>query len=170
MAGNREEDEEPRSVVSQGRLRKRRKDGWSRRDETVFLTHLRATGNISASARAAGKSPSSAHDLYDRDSIFAGGWDEALRHCRLRLHAKLILFTETGGKEVSAGDDGEPGEASMADFDPDLTLRVLKYLADCETGARRGRQPPLQASEEEVTAALLRNLDALDRRLKRRKI
>lgn len=164
------DEKEPRPNVSQGRLRKRRKDGWSRRDERVFLKHLRATANVSASARAAGRSQSSAYDLRARDAVFAAQWDAALAEARDRLHAKLILFAETGGKEIAPGEDGEPGEADLVNFDPELTLKVLKFHQDSLGGGRRGRPRPPEVSNEELLAALLRQLDALGRRLAKKKI
>ena len=164
------QDEGPRPIVSRKRLRKRRKDGWSRRDEQVFLKHLRATSNVRASARAAGKSPSSAYDLRDRDPLFAAQWAQAIDHAAPRLHSKLIVFAETGGREVEPGGDGEPGEAELADLDPDLALKLLKYHQDSAATARRGRPQPGQASEEELTAVLLRLLDALGRRLRKQRV
>lgn len=165
-----EEEEEARPIVSGGRLRKRRKDGWSRRDERVFLKHFRATCNVNASARAAGKSPTSAQDLRKRDPVFAADWDEALRDSHVRLHGKLIVYAETKGKEVALDDEGEPVEPSMADFDPDLALRLLKFHQDSLAGGRRGRPQPQRATEEELTAAILCGLDALNRRLAKKRI
>jgi hypothetical protein len=165
-----EEEEEVRRILSGGRLRKRRKDGWSRRDERVFFKHFRATCNVNASARAAGKSPTSAHDLRRRDPVFAAGWDEALRDSHVRLHGKLIVYAETRGKEAALDEEGEPVEPSMADFDPDLAMRLLKYHQDSLEGGRRGRLQLQRASEEELTAAILHGLDALNRRLGKKRI
>lgn len=159
-----------RPIVSNGRLRRRRKDGWTRTDERLFLSHLRATGNVSFSARAIGRKPSSAYDLRDRDPVFAAKWDEALRESRLRLHSKLIVYAETKGAEPVLDEDGEPVDPGMENFDPDLALRLLKFHADSETGGRRGRPGPPPVSEEELAAALLCQLDALDRRLAKQRM
>ncbi len=159
-----------RSIVSNGRLRRRRKDGWTRTDERRFLSHFRATGNVSASARAIGRKPSSAYDLRDRDPVFAAQWDKALRESRLRLHSKLIVHAETGGAEPTYDEDGEPIDPGPGLFDPDLALRLLKFHAASETGGRRGRPGPPPVSEEELAAALLWQLDALDRRLAKQRV
>ena len=159
-----------RPLVSNGRLRRRRKDGWTRTNERVFLRHLRATGNVSTSARVAGKSPSSAYELRDRDPIFAANWDNALRESRLRLHSKLIVYAETGGAELEYDEDGEPIDPGMANFQPDVAFRLLKFHADSETGGRRGRPGPPPVSEEELNAALLCRFDQLDRRRARQRI
>jgi hypothetical protein len=164
------DEEPPRPIVSRKRLRKRRKDGWSRGDEGIFLKHLRATSNVRASARAAGKSPSSAYDLRDRDPTFAAQWTQAIAHAEMRLHGKLIVFAETGGKEVAPGEDGEPGEADLKDLDTDLAMKLIKYHQDSAATARRGRPRPQQASDEELTAVLLRLLDALGRRLRKQRV
>jgi len=163
-------EEQPRPIVSGGRLRKRRKDGWTRRQEKIFIRHLRATSNIRASARAAGKSASSAFDLRKRDPRFAAEWDEALREAAPRLHSKLIVFAETKGKPVEPDEDGEPGEADLANFDPDLAFKLIKFHEGRLAGGRRGDPQPERASEEELTAALMVAFDALERRLAKKKI
>ena len=159
-----------RPIVSNGRLRRRRKDGWTRTNERLFLRHLRATGNISASARAAGRSPSGAFELRNRDPVFAANWDGALRDSRLRLHSKLIVFAEFGGAEPAYDDDGDPIEPRMENFQPDLALRLLRFHADSETGGRRGRPGPPPVGDEELTAALLCRFDQLERRRARQRI
>ena len=159
-----------RRIVSNGRLRRRRKDGWTRTNERVFLRHLRLTSNVNASARAAGKSTSTAYDLRDRDPIFATNWDKALREGRLRLHSKLIVYAETGGNEPEYDGDGEPIDPGMANFQPDVAFRLLKFHAQSETGGRRGRPGPPPVSDEELNAALLRGFDMLDRRRARQRI
>lgn len=136
-----------RPIVSNGRLRRRRKDGWTRTTERVFLRHLRATGNVAASARAAGRSPSSAYDLRDRDPVFAANWDKALRESRQRLHSKLIVYVETGGVDPGVDEDGEPIDPGLENFDADLALRLLKFHADSEKGGRRGRPGPPPVSD-----------------------
>lgn len=159
-----------RRIVSNGRLRRRRKDGWTRTDERLFLRHLRVTGNVSASARAIGRKPSSAYELRDRDPVFAEGWKKMLGESRLRLHSKLIVYAETGGADPALDEDGEPVEAGFESFDPNLTIQILKLHADSETGGRRGRPGPPPVSEEELTAALLCRFDQLDRRRARQRI
>jgi len=168
-----EEEGERKFVSGHGsrrRVRKRRKDGWSKRDERVFLRHFRATCNATASARAAGKGPDGAFELRRRDAAFAASWDQALAEGRLRLHAKLIMFAETNGKPVAIGEDGEPGEPDPADFDADLALKLLRYHQDLTAGRGRRRARGPQVSDEELTAALLCQLDALKRRRARVRI
>ncbi len=166
-----EEEKDRGSRARRGpKLRKRRWDGWTRKDEQVFLTHLRATSNVNASARAAGKSPSSAFGLRARDPAFAAKWDAALAEARVRLHGKLIVFAETKGKEPEPRDDGEPAEPDMANFDPDLAFKLIKFNEGRLAGGRRGHPQPQPVSDEELTAVLIAQLDALRRRLAKKKI
>jgi hypothetical protein len=161
--------EEARRIVSKGQLRKRRKDGWSRKDERVFHSHLRVTGNVTASALAAGRKPNRAYDLRKRDPVFAAQWDEALRECKLRLHSKLIAYAHSGGAEPALDEDGEPVDPGMGNFDPELAFKVLRYHPDGERNGRRRSGPP-PVSDEELNAALLCQFDALDRRRRRQRI
>lgn len=159
-----------RPIFSNGRMRRRRRDGWTRTNERVFLKHLRATANIAASARAAGKSPTSAHDLRARDPVFAADWAAALCESKQRLHSKLIVCAETGGIDPGVDEDGEPVDPGLENFDPDLALKLLKFHQESETGGRRGRPGPAPVSDEELNAALLRRFDMLDRRRARQRI
>jgi hypothetical protein len=50
---------------------------WTERHDAVFLAHLRATGSVAASARAAGFTPKSAWNRRERLPGFARAMDEA---------------------------------------------------------------------------------------------
>ncbi len=50
---------------------------WTRAARQRFLETLRATGNVSAAARAVGLARSSAYRLRRRDAAFAAAWDDA---------------------------------------------------------------------------------------------
>lgn len=161
-------EEEREDFVSGGKngrqVRKRRKDGWTRAKRTTFLDHLRATSNARASARAAGMTEGSAHKLRDRDPDFAADWDTALREADVRLTGKLIVFVETRGKPVPEREDGEPAEAPMEDFDPDLAIKVLTLNRQSQAGKRRGGPRPKSASPEELIEAGVRLLGMMKRR------
>ncbi len=149
-------------------LRKRRKDGWSRRDEDAFLKFYRINCNISASARAIGKSPNSALALRRRSPAFALRCQEALEEARLRLHGNLIVYSQTGGKPIAIDADGEPIEPDLADMDPQLALQVLRQTekSAAEQARRRAKS---QISDAELNAELLRRFDLLDRRRRRQR-
>lgn len=165
--------QEPEEFVSRGKagpqVRRRRRDGWSKRDKRVFLDHFRATCNVSASARAAGKNEKSAWNLRDRDPEFAAEWDAALRGADVRLMAKLVVHAETKGRVVES-EDGEPAEAGIEDFDPDLAIRLIKLRQGGPIGRHGHRRggPPQRATKAEVIARLKKQFAALDRRKARR--
>ncbi len=154
--------------VSRGKagmqVRRRRADGWTKRKREIFLDHLRATSNARASAEAAGMSEGSAHKLRDRDPEFAADWDAALREADVRLTGKLIVYVETGGKPVPSRDDGEPAEAPMEDFDPNLALKVLTLNRQSQAGKRRGGPAPKRASVAELIEAGVKLLGMMKRR------
>jgi hypothetical protein len=165
--------EEPEKFVSRGnagpQVRQRRRDGWSRRDKRVFLAHFRATCNVTASARAAGKGDKSAWNLRNRDPEFAAEWDAALRDAEVRLMGKLVVHAETKGKVVES-EDGEPAVAGIEDFDPDLAIRLIKLRQGGPVGrhGHRGGGRPQRAGKAELIAQLKKQFAALDRRKARR--
>ena len=146
-------DEERDEYLSRttGKLRRRRKDGWSRRVIETFLSHLRVTGDVSASAAAAGKSGRAAYNLRAVDVGFAAQMDAAQSEFEARLESRVALYAATGGKLPPLREDGAPAEAPLADFDPRLALEFLRFKqAKKETRGRRGGPRPKCASAEEV--------------------
>lgn len=152
MAAEREE------FVSRGpgrrQVRKRRKDGWTKRDIDVFLKHYRLTANVTASAKAAGKSAGGVYRLRETDAEFADQMDTALDQADVRLRSKLAVYAETKGKAfVPAGD--EPEEAPMEDFDPDVAMKFLAHNSNRLAGVRqKGGARPRAASGAELIEAL----------------
>jgi hypothetical protein len=68
------------------RLRKRR-GGWSEQAQRDFIACLQLTGSVAASARAVGRSASTAYRLLDSEGAdsFAIAWDKAFEEGRERL-------------------------------------------------------------------------------------
>lgn len=62
---------------------------WTARRRARFLDHLRRCANVSAAARSAGMSRSSAYTLRRTDEAFAAGWDEALEEACDALEEEL---------------------------------------------------------------------------------
>lgn len=149
-----------------GRMRKRRKDGWTRRDIQTFLTHYRATANMTASAAAAGKHVRGVYSLRETDAGFVADMDQALQESLLRLKSKAIVYAETGGRVPPPREDGEPAEAPMEMFDPIFALKVLAHDSDRREGrAPRGGQGPRSAGKEELIATLMKLYNMLERRV-----
>jgi hypothetical protein len=148
-----------------GTVRKRRKDGWTKRDITTFLGHLRVTGNVAASAVAAGKSGRAAYNLRAVDAAFAAQWDAAQGEIDTRLEGKVALFAETGGKLPPLGEDGEPVEAPLENFDPHLAMAYLNYRRAKREGHGGGAPRPKCVSKDELVQALVRLFQMVQRRL-----
>ena len=138
-----------------GQVRKRRKDGWTRREINVFLGHLRMTGNITSSAAAIGKSGDAAQNLRAIDPEFDAQVTAAREEYKARVESKIALFAETGGKLPPLGADGMPVEPPLADFNPQLAMEWLKFLEGKEaTRGLRGGPRPKCAGKEEVVQAV----------------
>ena len=144
-------------------VRKRRRDGWTKRDEDAFFKFYRLNCNVSASALAIGKSPNSAFSLLRRSPAFALRRHETLEEARQRLHERLIVYSQTGGKPIEIDMDGDPIEPELADMDPQLALQVLR-LAEKGAAALARRRAKAPVSDAELTAELLRRFDVPDRR------
>jgi hypothetical protein len=138
-----------------GKVRKRRKDGWTKRDIAMFLGHLRMTGNITSSAAAIGKSQDAAQNLRAIDPEFDAQVTAAREEYKARVESKIALFAETGGKLPPLGADGMPVEPPLEDFNPQLAMEWLKFLESKEaTRGRRGGPRPKCAGKEEVVQAV----------------
>ena len=128
-----------------GRLRKMAAGPhwWSERHDAVFLGHLRITGNISASARAAGFTPKSAWNRRERLPGFARAWDEALTESEMHLEGELAATALRGGADPAAIARAMAA-AREQPFDVELALRLVgrweKKRAREERARREGRR------------------------------
>jgi len=148
-----------------GRMRKRRKDGWTKRDIEIFLSHLRVTGNVSASAEAAGKSGKAAYNLRAVDAGFAAQMDAAEAEFEARLESRIALYAETGGKLPPLREDGEPAEAPLENFDPQLAIAYLNYKrSKRETRGRRGGPRPKTVGKDELAETFVQLMGMMKRR------
>jgi hypothetical protein len=165
--------EEPERFYSRGKdgrvqLRKVRKDGWSARRRARFLDHYAATGNASEACRAAGMSEGAAARLRRRDPEFAAQYDEAHATALVRLEGLVVQYAETKGRVVPI----EPGEVppvDLANFDPELALRVLARRRPTVSGfASRCGAKPHRASKAELVASIQRLVAVVKKRRAKR--
>lgn len=105
---------------------------WQARHDAVFLGHLRETGNISASARAAGFTPKSAWNRREALPGFARAWDAAMEDAEIALEFRLlheaaegIPAMEPGAAETARAKANATG--TTVPFDPWLALWILKW-------------------------------------------
>lgn len=111
---------------------------WTERHDAAFFAHLRATGNVAASARAAGFTPKSAYNRRDRLPGFAQAMDEVREDADLALEFQLLAQTQG-----SRGDDFAGG--AEAGFDPHQTMRTLTFRANRKHGKHAPRRRPRPA-------------------------
>ncbi|HYD13190.1 MAG TPA: hypothetical protein VEC11_10120 [Allosphingosinicella sp.] len=148
-----------------GRLRKRRSDGWTRRDIATFIDHYRITGDQSAAAAAAGKSARAAGNLRAVDVAFAAQMDAAEEEFERSLEARVALFAQTGGKLPPRREDGEPAEAPLENFDPQVALAYLSFRrAKKEARGRRGGPRPRSVSKDELVETFVKLMGMMKRR------
>ena len=160
-------DEERDEFLSRrsGQVRKRRSDGWTKRDIDTFLGHLRVTGNVFRSAAAAGKSGPAAYNLRAVDAGFAAQMDAARDEFETRLESKVALYAETGGKLPPLREDGEPAEAPLENFDPQLAMAYLNFRrTKREARGRRGGPRPRTVGKEELVEVFVKLMGMMKRR------
>lgn len=76
-----------------------RRDGWTEAAQRSFIAALARCGSVSAAARHAGRSASSAYRLRERDGAvsFAAAWDLAVEQGRDRMRDCVIDRAMNGG-------------------------------------------------------------------------
>lgn len=142
-------------------LRKERADGWSKENREVFLDHLAATCNVTTSAEAIGKGPSSAHYQRRRDPEFAANWDSALD---VGYAALELLLVERAQKFASGPPEGEI-DAAPVDMTTDQAIKILDRKRKAPNHS--ATQAPLErvASAKETYSAIIDRLNVLKIRM-----
>ncbi len=136
---------------------------WTDRLKTAFLDHLAATCDVKASAAAIGVDPGSVYHLRRKDAEFSANWATALTLGYEMLETRMIGFALSGGAS-------EAGVSQDA-FDFDQGLRMLAINHQKVHGKTGGTGRPggprlKRATSEDTDKAILKQLAALDRRLK----
>ena len=111
---------------------------WEPRHDEIFLIHLRATGNVTASARAAGFTAKVAHDRRKRLPAFDAACEAALADSEMRLGDVLLReAARWSAATYEAAFAAEPPE----ELNVDRALAMLTYWN--RKGKGRGpRGPP----------------------------
>jgi hypothetical protein len=110
---------------------------WQPRHDAVFLGHLAATGNITASARAAGFTKKTAYNQRDARPDFAKAWDETLAIAAdyLENRAFAHVYRRMGGVEEAAF---EAAHATPLDVDVAISL-ARRWAKRTQAARREGR-------------------------------
>lgn len=115
---------------------------WSSRHDSIFLGHLRVTGNATASAKAAGFTVKSAWNRRDRLPSFARAWDRALEEAEERLNGRLVAEVLTGTLGMDRHGTAQERATAAAErgpFDVWLALWLLKHWEAQRQGKKRRR-------------------------------
>lgn len=135
---------------------------WSKTRRRAFLDHLAATCNIKEAAEAIGVDPYSVYYLRRRDPAFAEEWLEALTLGYQMLETRLVGHA-LAGKGVTDKLERDGLEA----IDTHLGLTLLAAHRNGLAGKpARGGPRPGRATEEETNAALMKKLDAVEKRMR----
>lgn len=97
---------------------------WEPRHDEIFLLHLRATGNVTASARAAGFTAKVAHDRRKARPAFDAACEKALAEAEMRLGDVLL---EEAAKWRDATYEGAFAAEPPEELDVDRALAILTY-------------------------------------------
>jgi hypothetical protein len=110
---------------------------WEPRHDEIFLVHLRGTGNVNASARAAGFTAKVAHDRRKRLPAFAAAWERALPEAEMRLGDVLM---QEAAKWLALDYDDAFAAEPPEELDVDRALAMLTYWN--RKGKGRGPRGP----------------------------
>jgi hypothetical protein len=163
MARKNKESEQFVSRGKAGRqLRRVRRDGWTARKREIFLDEYATHGNAAAACRAAGMDEGAAYRLRRRDPEFAEQYDQSLAVAMLRLEEMAIQYAKSGGR-MAAVEPGEIPPVDIANFDPELALKILNRNRASQAGGKPAGAKPRRASKAELTAVILKYLAVLKR-------
>jgi molybdenum-dependent DNA-binding transcriptional regulator ModE len=127
---------------------------WTERHDPLFFEHLRATGCVAASARAAGFTPKTAWNRRERLPGFARAMDEAREDSDLALEFQLCAQGQR-----KRGDDWGGSPAAVP---AERAIRTLSFREN----RRRGKHKPRRAKPpgmEAVTGKIERLARAVKR-------
>lgn len=130
-------------------------DGW----QLLFLVELRATGNVSAAARAAGTCRSRCYDARRRDPDFAAAWADALEEAADRLEMEAFRRAVEGVGEDRFFRGDVVGRVTR------YSDRLLMFLLKARRPATFGTARDAQTTNEQENDA--RYLEELRRRMAR---
>ncbi|HSX56446.1 MAG TPA: hypothetical protein VLG14_14170 [Sphingomonas sp.] len=144
--------------------------GWTKAKRELFLATLADSCNVKKAAAAAGMTPSGVYQLRKRDPAFGELWAEALELGYERLETALLEHALIGVNAIdvpsvigTAAEDAAPELVSPGAFQ--VAMAVLtkhRQGVDGKPVTKRGRRP----TPAETDAALQKQLDALERRLR----
>lgn len=127
---------------------------WTRTMKTAFLDQLAASCDVAQAAAAIGVEPIQIYALYRRDARFREQWQEALAAGYQLLETRLM------GHALDTGETLGPGTPPATQ----LALQLLQFRHGAAKPARRPPKTMTPPTAEQVDAAILKKLAAIERR------
>lgn len=147
------------------RLQRRRKRTtlFGVRRRQIFLEHLAATCNVTASAEAAGVHVTTTYVCRMRDEGFRADWDAALVQGYARLEAALLERASSGRARCRVrGDKIVEGPDAAGEVDWDKGMQLLNHHRRGLAGFTSApRNKILRVPIDKVAEKLIRKLKAL---------
>ncbi|HVQ09491.1 MAG TPA: hypothetical protein VMS43_13755 [Allosphingosinicella sp.] len=145
---------------------------WSAAVEERFKEALRACGNVRAAARAVGFTESAVWQRRRAWPAFAAMLEELLEEAELTLELRIASMGSNvlGGAETgTVASNCPPGEGAPPPlpFDADFAMRFLKWREEKRRGGGRWAPRARPPSIEEVTARIVRKVEAIKRHPRR---
>ena len=160
MAKRRKTEPELRVVGStKPKVRRPRRNEWTRAKEQTFFTALAETCNVKLAAETAGMSVAGAYWRRKRDAAFRAGWAEAIGAAYQRLELVMLDRALNGTEKVVVRKDGS--EERMREYPNQIAMHLLKMHRD---SAMQAIEEPDEADVADVRARLVEKLERLRRR------
>ena len=160
MAKRRMTEPELRVVGStKPKVRKPRRNEWTRAKEQTFFTALAETCNVKLAAETAGMSVAGAYWRRKRDAAFRAGWAEAIGAAYQRLELVMLDRALNGTEKIVVRKDGS--EERMREYPNQIAMHLLKMHRD---SAMQAIEEPDEADVADVRARLVEKLERLRRR------
>ena len=160
MAKRRKTEPELRVVGStKPKVRRPRRNEWTRAKERTFFTALAETCNVKLAAEIAGMSVAGAYWRRKRDAAFRAGWAEAIGAAYQRLELVMLDRALNGTEKIVVRKDGS--EERMREYPNQIAMHLLKMHRD---SAMQAIEEPDEADVADVRARLVEKLERLRRR------
>lgn len=145
---------------SQAKLREPTQRDWTKKKETIFLTVLAETCNVTLACSEAGVSISAAYARRKKNAAFRAAWSEAIAVAYRRLELMLLERSFNGTEKVITRKDGS--EERVREYPNTLAVQLLKMHKETAEDAER---EPGEGELEELRAKLQGKIERLRKRL-----
>jgi hypothetical protein len=142
------------------KIRRPRRNEWTKAKEKTFFTALAETCNVKLAAETAGMSAAGAYWKRKRDAAFRAGWAEAIGAAYQRLELVMLDRALNGTEKIVVRKDGS--EERMREYPNQIAMHLLKMHRD---SAVEANQEVDETDIEEVRERLFAKLQRLRKRI-----